>query len=127
MTAFQWFTIVQTVLMATAAALVAVIYRGFHTGRWIQKREDADDMIDARLTVIERRLDSGSERMSKLASDLNALPDRLRGIFLSIDVFHEVEKRNTEARSANREDIERIWQVIRGLQGGPRERDGGRL
>lgn len=121
MNAFQWFSLIQTVLMGVAAVIVALLYRGFYTGRWVQKNEDQVGMFETRLAAIERRLDNGGAKMSDLASEINGLPERLRLMFVPVELFHHVDERNKEDRSAMRAEIEKMWHAIRASQGGPRE------
>lgn len=116
MTGYQWFTIVQTVVMGLAAAGVALLYRGFQTGKWVQDQESRKQEIEQ----IHRRLDRAGEKMSEIATDVQKFPDNMREEFLSKEVFkiHEAiaKERLTEIREEYRQEDTKIWEALRQLK-----------
>lgn len=117
MSGYQWFTLVQTVVMFLAATGVALLYRGFQTGKWVQNVESQQDKLDA----IHRRLDKAGEKMSDLSNEIQKLPTTMRDEFLSREVFeiHQAVAREqrTELRAEFRKEDTLIWDELRRLKG----------
>lgn len=109
----QW---VQTAVMAAAAIIVGMIYRGYLTGRWVQQRDDHITELRSKVREVEQRLLHGNQRMSSLSSDVQKMPEVLRRIFLTADLFEEVSERWTEDRRDLRRNIEQLWAEIRRLE-----------
>ena len=120
MTGYQWFTIVQTAVMGLAAAGVAILYRGFQTGKWVQDQESRKQEIE----LIHRRLDKAGEKMSKVATDIQKLPDELREEFITKEIFeiHQAVSRErlAEIRVEYRQEDTKIWAELRQLKGNNR-------
>lgn len=116
MTGYQWFTIAQTVVMGLAAAGVALLYRGFKTGKWVQDQESRGKELE----LVHRRLDRAGEKMSKIATDVQRLPDDLRDEFITKEIFeiHQAvaKERQAELRVEFRKEDTLIWDEIRRLK-----------
>lgn len=131
MTAFQWFQLIQTVLMAVAAIIVGMLLRGFSAGKWIQKSEDKHETVMSKIRDIEERADKEStilkewrdkvgREMSVFSTKVQAIPETLRIIFLPREVFDVVDRQNSEDREKLHEEVEKLWQAVRQIQQGPR-------
>ena len=120
MTGYQWFTLIQAVVMGLAAAGVALIYRGFQTGKWVQDQESRKQEIE----LIHRRLDKAGLKMSDLANEIQKFPDEMRDEFVSKEVFeiHQAvaKERIGELRVEFRKEDTLIWEEVRRLKGNNR-------
>ena|SRR3990167_734966 len=112
MTTFEWFSIIQSVVMTGALVLIWLLRRSFQSGSW------STDLV-ARLAVLERSHDAHTERLnhtgaklSDLASTVQGLPERLREHFLPLD-------RANDWNAESRTDRVRIWQAIDQLRTKP--------
>ena len=74
MSAYEWFQITQTIIMALAALLVLSVKVGLKGGSL--------DVILQRLDNLDERMNRAGIKMSDLADDVQGLPDRLRKEFL---------------------------------------------
>lgn len=108
MTAVQWFTVIQSVVMSLATLIAVLIYRGFQTGRWTEQIDKSREISD-----LNQRMDRAGKAMSDLASDVQALDHRFREIFVDQKVFDVVISDVKSRTEGNRLEIERIWSVVR--------------
>lgn len=106
MTGFQWFTLIQTVVMTLAAAGVALLYRGFQTGKWVQNQESRSKEIDQ----ITTRLDRAGQKISDLATDVQGLPERMHRDFIPRETFL-IEITGLKERQKD------LWTAIHGRSG----------
>jgi hypothetical protein len=74
MTLYQWLQVAQSLVMALAVLFVWSLRAGVKSGRWLS----AGDAQTARVTELERRMNDAGDQMSKLATFLQALPERMR-------------------------------------------------
>ena len=74
MTAYEWFQIAQTIIMAVAALLVLSVKVGLKGG--------SIEVILQRLDQLDGLMNRAGEKMSDLADTVQGLPDRLRKDFL---------------------------------------------
>ena len=106
--------------MGLAAAGVALLYRGFQTGKWVQDQESRKNDVDS----IHRRLDRAGEKMSEIATEMQTLPDTLRKEFVSKEVFeiHQAvyRERHAEIRAEFHKEDTLLWDAIRQLKGNNR-------
>jgi hypothetical protein len=85
MTAYEWFTGGQAILMTLATLLVFIAYRAFLGGQWIAT-------VDARILAIETRMERAGGLTSDLATEMQAMPERLRQDFVSRELFAAHER-----------------------------------
>lgn len=115
----EWIGVVQSVVVAFAAAAVALLYRGFQTGKWVRQiGEERDQQIDD----IHRRLDTAGGKMSDLANEVQTMPDRFRREFVSREVF-DLEKavdkeRREEFRESMTKEHDKLWAALRTRRNG---------
>ena len=74
MTLFEVFVIVQAIVMAIVASIVATLKWGMSGGT-----------VLARLTTLEERMDTAGRELSDLTTDVQGLPERMRGTFMPLD------------------------------------------
>ena len=113
MTIFELFTIIQSVVMAGATVLVAMLGRD---RREMQAKIDAInenlknamplDLAKQRLDEITKQLDRAGARYSSLASTVNGLPERMRAQFVSVERIEDLLRES-------REDRTRLWEALR--------------
>lgn len=111
----RWIQIGFTVATALAAAGMALLYRGFQTGKWAQSvGEGHEDAIQR----INGRLDRAGAQMSDLSDDIQTVAERMRKEFVTREVF-EIDRavskeRRDELQAAIQREHDKLWQAIRG-------------
>ncbi len=119
MTAFQWFTIVQTLVMALAAAGLAILIRGFRSGQWARS---VGEERDKEVAAILQRIDQAGKKISDLASEVQAFPSRMHKEFVPREVFELEKIYSVERREAIREefrrDTQQLWEALHQFQKG---------
>lgn len=65
--------------------------------------------IEQRLKDVERRMDKAGNKLSELASEVQGLPERLRGIFLPLDRAHDLVEESKVDRT-------RLWAELAKLR-----------
>lgn len=103
MTGLEAFTLAADVAMAASAAGVGLLYRGFHTGKWVRR---VGEERDHEIATIKALLERAGRQSSDLASEVQGLPERMREVFVPREIF-EVEK------AVNRERIEGVRDEMR--------------
>lgn len=98
-----WLNFALTVVTALAGAGMALLYRGFRTGKWVQNVDNHQEKIDA----LNRRLDKAGQEMSDLTDLVQKLPDQFRIEFVSKEVF-------TIHQTIAKEQRDAIWDAING-------------
>ena len=110
----QWVSIIQTVVMMLAAAGVALLHRGFRTGKWARA---IGEERDKELEQIHKRLDQAGKKTSELASDVQGIPARMHKEFVPREVFDMEKVMNAERREELRQEFRRedtkIWDHLR--------------
>lgn len=100
---FLWFQIAQVVIMAVVGLLVFTAMRAFKAGQWTQTIDHSAD-----LAKLEARLDHAGRRMSDLSATIQALPDVLRQIFVSRELFDARLEESLRDRHALRDEIDKL-------------------
>ena len=114
MDAYKWFSFILAVASLVSSVLTVIIYRGFQSGRWVQSRIDDIERMGNRVANLEGRMDRAGKQMSDIATDLQGLPEELRGIFLSRESFAQFAQQNADERAQLRREVERLWEAMRG-------------
>lgn len=112
----EWFSVVQSIVLAGAALFVWL---------WGRDRKDVQEKIDAmkldvaqciprsevelQLRSLQKQLDQAGEKTSHLASTVNGLPERLRTMFFPMD-------RADDHIRESREDRQRLWSEFRRVE-----------
>jgi Zn-dependent protease with chaperone function len=68
----------------------------FAVGKWARGRETAADAILYRVEQLERRMERAGEKMSDLANEVQAMPERLRHEFVLRAEWALTERRKSE-------------------------------
>jgi len=74
MTPFEWFQIVNVLVVVIAAAFAWSIRAGIKSGRWLS----AGDAQTAQICTLKERMDKAGEKVSDLATHVQTLPDKWR-------------------------------------------------
>lgn len=117
MTAFQWFTVVQTVATLFLSVVLGAMFRGFSTGRWVQTRVDDVEKLGTRITSLEKRMDQAGEKLSDFETQVQALPETLRVMFVPRELFMQGNMQNNDNYTSVRREIERLWDAVRNPRG----------
>ena len=109
---FLWFQVANTLLVAAAALLLAVLRLGDKGGRLIRGTEESSKRMDqveldcaTKYALILQRLDRAGEKTSELATEVQAMPERFRTIFISLD-------RSADLFAEARDDRKRLWHEV---------------
>ena len=78
------------------------------------------DRVIWRIDALERRMEEAGEKMSDVATKLQALPEELRKQFLSLEMSQEYAKNCSTDRAALHDEIKRLQDD---LKRGPRRLD----
>jgi hypothetical protein len=65
----------------------------FVVGKWVQRREGSADVPLYRLTQLEQRMNQAGDKMSDLANEVQAMPERLRNEFVTRREWDATERR----------------------------------
>lgn len=133
-TFLSWIERLQTVILAAGTLLAASILRAFKTGAWSTSLEarivDVEHAIpknlELRLTQIEQnlppylgprlqniddRMDRAGKECSRLATEVQGMPERIRKDFVTRERFDDWVKDSKEDRTE-------LWEAVRRRAGG---------
>jgi hypothetical protein len=68
----------------------------FLVGKWVQRRDSSSELPVHRISELERRMNQAGDKMSDLANDVQAMPEKLRHEFvtrLEWDAYAERRRR----------------------------------
>ena len=109
MTPYEWFHVAETVILTVASFLSALVYWSSRTGRWAGVASGDIKAVKQDVEQLQHRMERAGAEVSSLASDVQALPQTLRTMFVATDVY-QIEQR-TIAR-----EYEQLWQEIHRMQ-----------
>ena len=85
---YVWFVVGNVVLMALIGGFLYSIKMSFAGAGKVKDIEHSVATVSARVDHIEKRMDDEGERMSKLATHVQGMPERLRAEFVTKEYLH---------------------------------------
>lgn len=122
-TVYQWIDRIQTTVLAVGTLVAASYIRVFKTGAWSTSNENrikalevhVPENLDYRLKGLENRMDRAGLETSRLATEVQGLPQRIR------EEFHTRE-RASDLEDARLLDSANLWRAIKSLEDAVRVR-----
>lgn len=102
MTTYEWFQVIQTIIMAVAAMLVFSVRHSWKHG-------GSQEAILSRLKNVEETIRHAGDKMSDLTTQVQGMPERLRHEFMPRD---ELTYRLDDSST----DRQRLWYAITELR-----------
>ena len=109
MTAFQWFQVLQSLVMLIGTVLIFL---------WGRTQAQQQALFESRYLGLTRevqalvtRLDHAGQKQSDLVNTVNGLPERMRAVFLPLD-------RADDMNAESKQDRQRLWDAVNRLSAG---------
>lgn len=93
----RWFQIIQLILTVAIGFWLFTVRQAFRAGQWVQD-----------LTRLEARLNQAGDKLSTLATIIQRLPDDLRAIFVSRELFDARLDESLRERKELREELMKV-------------------
>lgn len=78
LTPFEWLQLAEAFVVSAALLLGWSLRTGFKSGRWLTDKDARTDALDKRIIDLEARFGRAGGEMSDLATDVQALPARVK-------------------------------------------------
>ena len=104
MSAYEWFTIGQAILMALGMGLLWSLRSAFAGGSLLRRLED-----------LEKRMDRAGRLSSDLATEVQGLPDLLRSECITRREFSIIQANHEQHFARHAEDHKELWTAVNQL------------